>query len=276
MPLFRYLFLALALLFAAPPVHAQAFLPGKQATDTNPQPVKLLCWNGSAYDPCSLSGGGGGGGDASSANQLAVQAAPGSTSTRAVTVQGNVASGATDVGNPLKIGGLVNTTAPTALATGQRTDFWTTAFGALEIAGATTTGADAVANNVMRSISGQNTAALGLLLTSNYVFNGTTWDRQRGDTNGTYVVTKGGTGFVTNQVSVGTTATLVAAARAGRAKITVSIGAANNCAFGPAGVTLTNGYPLQPVAGANMPFETGAAVYGICSATTTVSSAEVF
>lgn len=50
---------------------------------------------------------------------------------------GNVASGVTDTGNPLKIGGIFNTTQPT-VTTGQRVDFQATARGALIAA----TGAD--------------------------------------------------------------------------------------------------------------------------------------
>lgn len=53
-------------------------------------------------------------------------------------VQGNVASAASDSGNPLKIGGIFNTTQPT-VTTGQRVDFQSTARGAQIVA----TGADA-------------------------------------------------------------------------------------------------------------------------------------
>lgn len=69
----RLLMLCLALLAGAPAI-AQTppdYRPGGATTSTNPLPVQLRCWNGTAYQPCSLSGGGGGGGgDASAANQL--------------------------------------------------------------------------------------------------------------------------------------------------------------------------------------------------------------
>lgn len=82
--------------------------------------------------------------------------------------------------------------------------------------------------------------------------------------------------LTTGQVSVGTTATLVATARAGRQRITVTTTAANACAFGNAGVTTSTGFPLQPIAGASVPFQTSAAIYAACSATTTVGYAEEF
>jgi hypothetical protein len=191
-------------------------------------------------------------------------------------VEGNSASGAADTGNPVKIGGLVNTTTPTAATTGQRDDFWSTAYGALEVAGITVSGADGIANNVLRSISGQNTVAVGPLFIANSHFNGTTWDRMRGDTTGTYMVQKGTASLATGQISAGTTSTLIAAARAGRSKITLAVGAANACAFGNTGVTTTTGFPLQPVAGASLVLTTSAAVYAACSATTTVGYIEEF
>ena len=44
-------------------------------------------------------------------------------------VQGNAASGATDTGNPLKIGGKYTSAAPTPVTNGQRVDAWYDAFG---------------------------------------------------------------------------------------------------------------------------------------------------
>ena len=86
----------------------------------------------------------------------------------------------------------------------------------------------------------------------------------------------GSAALATDQVSVGTSATLVKAARAGRAKIILIVGAANSCAIGAAGVTLTTGALLQPVAGATLTLDTSAAVYAACSATTIVSFIEQF
>ena len=94
--------------------------------------------------------------------------------------------------------------------------------------------------------------------------------------NGLNTVARGSTSLATGQVSVGTTAVQVVAARTGRARATFTVGAANTCAFGNAGVTTTTGFPLQPVAGANLSLETGAAVFAVCSATTTVGFIETF
>lgn len=88
--------------------------------------------------------------------------------------------------------------------------------------------------------------------------------------------TRGTTSIAAGQVSVGTTAVQVVTARAGRATVTFSVGAANACSFGPAGVTTTTGFALQPVAGASLTLNTAAAVFAICSATTTISNIEQY
>lgn len=85
------------------------------------------------------------------------------------------------------------------------------------------------------------------------------------------IVEQGGGNIVTAQTSVTTTATLVAAARATRQRVTFSVGAANTCAFGNSGVTTTTGFPLQPTVGATLTIQTTAAIYAVCSATTTIS-----
>lgn len=54
-------------------------------------------------------------------------------------VVGNVASGSSDSGNPVKIGGVFNTTPPT-LTTGQRSDIQVSSRGSLQIAGTSATG----------------------------------------------------------------------------------------------------------------------------------------
>jgi glycerate kinase len=78
----------------------------------------------------------------------------------------------------------------------------------------------------------------------------------------------------TTQTSVGTTATLVAAARPGRTRITIGIGAANACAVGGPGITLTTGFALAATAGATIVILTNNDVYAVCAATTTVSTLE--
>lgn len=90
------------------------------------------------------------------------------------------------------------------------------------------------------------------------------------------VVPRGTGTLATGQVSVSTTSTQVVAARANRATVTMSVGAANACAFGNTGVTTTTGFPLQPVAGATLSLDTSAAVFAVCSAATTISFVEQF
>ena len=87
----------------------------------------------------------------------------------------------------------------------------------------------------------------------------------------------GATSIASTQVAVGTTATQVAPARAGRTQIIVTVDAAVRCAFGPAGVTLATGFPLQPVAGATLTLSASAAVFGVCAtAATNVGYIEAF
>lgn len=52
--------LILACFACASPAAAQIFNWGSRVTDDNPQPVKLVCWNGTAYASCAFGGGGGG------------------------------------------------------------------------------------------------------------------------------------------------------------------------------------------------------------------------
>lgn len=111
---------------------------------------------GTASNPLITSGGGG-----ASSNQ----------------VQGTAASGATAVGNPLQMGGVVNTATPSALTTGQAVPQWMGARGSAanfitsqdgaSIVSVASSGADAVTN-----------VATSFLVTSRLSgFNATSWDR---------------------------------------------------------------------------------------------------
>ena len=91
------------------------------------------------------------------------------------------------------------------------------------------------------------------------------------------VTERGGSTIATGQVVVGTTATLVAAARTGRQKIGVTVTTAVQCAFGNAGVTLATGWPLVAAAYTSDSWDTSAAIYGVCaSADTTVAYREQY
>jgi hypothetical protein len=128
---------------------------------------------------------------------------------------GNVASGATDSGNPVKVGGKYNTTLPT-LTDGQRGDLQTDAKGNMRVLSVDTlaAGADALSNSNMGYPIGSATLSTGVLRTSgSYYFNGTTWDRARGNTTGAFVVptaaTVGGASFL--NIAAGQATTVVKA-----------------------------------------------------------------
>ncbi len=106
------------------------------------------------------------------------------TGANSIPVQGNVASGATDAGNPLKVGMVYRATLPT-LTDGQRVDAQADARGSLRVLnqGITTAGTDAYANTGFAGIGStdqQGSARWGI--NGTLLFNGSTWDRMRGDT----------------------------------------------------------------------------------------------
>lgn len=100
----------------------------------------------------------------------------------------------------------------------------------------------------------------------------------QGITNGTpqNTISRGGTSMATGQISVTTTATLIAAARTNRQRITVSVTTAVACAFGNTGVTTATGFPLTATAGASYTIDTSAALYGVCASAATVGYMETF
>lgn len=100
-----------------------------------------------------------------------------------VTATGNVASGATDSGNPLKIGCAYNSTQPT-VTTGLRIDCQTTNHGDIRVfmAGTPSTGADAVSNTSLASVGVSGTDSNGAfrpLSVISTAYNGTSVDRIR-------------------------------------------------------------------------------------------------
>lgn len=103
------------------------------------------------------------------------------------TVVGNVASGATDSGNPVKVGGINNTTKPT-LTDGQRGDIQLDTRGNIQMTlfnANTNTSIVANADNADAvAVSSSNNKLIGL--SRNTVFNGATWDRMYGDTGGVW------------------------------------------------------------------------------------------
>lgn len=103
-------------------------------------------------------------------------------------------------------------------------------------------------------------------------FNGTTWDRARGDTTGLYTVDKGVPTIAAGQITVAATATSIVAARAGRSKVTIVNSGAVDVFLGPAGVTITTGILLNGVKGSSVELNTSAAIFGIAASGTQVVS----
>lgn len=87
-------------------------------------------------------------------------------------------------------------------------------------------------------------------------------------------VNKGGASIFTSQVAVTTAATLVAAARTGRQKISISSTSAVVFYVGPSGVTAANGFYVAAAAGATVTLDTAAAVYAIGAAAVTLTVIE--
>lgn len=84
-----------------------------------------------------------------------------------------------------------------------------------------------------------------------------------------------GSGVIaTGQVAVTTSATLVAAARAGRKSITISSTSAVVFYVGAAGVTTGTGLYVAGAAGATVTLDTSAAVYAIGASAVTLSYLE--
>lgn len=126
-------------------------------------------------------------------------------------VEGTVASGATDSGNPVKVGGVYNTTI-SALTAGQRSDLQVTSRGSLKIVN---TASDGLTQQGFLATPSDASANTGANLSSTgafgFVFNGTTWDRARGDaTAGQYVQLRAATtgGYSFSNISTNTTTTV--------------------------------------------------------------------
>lgn len=128
-------------------------------------------------------------------------------------VVGNVASGATDSGNGVKLAGVFTTT-PAAVTTGQRRDVEVSARGAVSVF--IKDASNSVVGVITPSTDALSALNVGIVSAAlNYGFNGTTYDRLRGDTNGlvnqphalvanrwTYVAASGGISNTTTAVTI--------------------------------------------------------------------------
>ncbi|WP_416463945.1 hypothetical protein [Sphingomonas sp. VDB2] len=208
---------------------------------------------------------------------LPVTASSGGSGATSDQVQGAGAAGAAAVGNPVGVGGIYSTTPPT-LTDSLRGNLQLGSRGALQVQLMTADSVTAFAGVGTANDTGSNTLNALRVYSAGSLYNAgaAQWVRAPGDTTGAYSVSKGAPSLATGQISVGTSSTLVAAARSGRGKITVTLHGANDCYFGNAGVTTTTGFRIKGVDGASYPIETSAAIYGACSATTTVSFIEQY
>jgi hypothetical protein len=113
----------------------------------------------------------------------------GGTAASPSVVQGNVGSGVADSGNPVKVGGKYNATLPT-FADLQRGDLQIDTRGNLRASmiANTVTGVDGTANAALAQVWDNASFFPRLLTIAPTVFNGTSWDRARGDTVGQSVI----------------------------------------------------------------------------------------
>ncbi len=84
------------------------------------------------------------------------------------------------------------------------------------------------------------------------------------------------TTIATGQVSVGTSSTLVVAARTGRTSVTITMLGGVDAYLGVTGVTTSTGTLLLGAKGASFTLNTSAAVYGVAASTVSVSYEEEF
>lgn len=135
-------------------------------------------------------------------------------------VQGNVAASSTDSGNPVKTGGMVNNT-PATYTDGQRGDTQLDTRGNTKVtlmALNTSSGLPLVASNADAQTTGSAATRLEII-SRGYHFNGTTFDRMRGDTTGTFMVsvpTSSSANTVINSTSTAYEASRVIKSSAGR------------------------------------------------------------
>lgn len=189
-------------------------------------------------------------------------------------VQGNVASGAADSGNPVKVGGRYNSTLPT-LADGQRGDAQVGTRGSLNVTLCQANGTNCgFSLNAGQDALGNSTPAI-VAYAPAMLFNGTTFDRAFTCPNSAVVnVTAAATTQIvalsaSTQIRVCSIAISMSAA--GTAKFLYGTGA--NCATGPvdltAAMTLATGTPLELSASAGGSLLRTASSNALCVAAVT-------
>lgn len=104
-------------------------------------------------------------------------------------VAGTVADNAADSGNPIKVGAKYNATQPT-YDDGDRADLQVNSRGELIVRLYTASNAIAAVVTNTDAVATSSIASKYQVASLGYVYNGTTFDRMRGDTTGTYTVAK--------------------------------------------------------------------------------------
>lgn len=148
-----------------------------------------------------LAGGGGGATNAELVAALATQTGTKTTASAALPAGGaglvgwlsniwqsffGVAHDTVDSGNPVKIGGRYSTTVPT-LTTGNRGDLLVNRGSSLMVAIDTSSAAADAFSNTNAAFLNSRTSSQVLPISGNMVYNNATWDRMRGNTNGTFM-----------------------------------------------------------------------------------------
>lgn len=130
----------------------------------------------------------------------------GAASADILTVQGFEASNVAVTSAPFGMGGLSSSSYPTSVITGRRVNTWHSLRGAPVISfGAVTSAVDANSNGLQAYILDSTGDSLSFLPIFNFVYNGASWDRQRGNTSGTFVL-PGGHSFA--NITTATTTTV--------------------------------------------------------------------
>lgn len=153
------------------------------ATDSSGIPIPIQLESDGSVPVTVVAGGSGGGlTDA----ELRATPVPVSGTVTASNTTGNVASGDADSGKPVKIGGKYNATAPT-LSDGQRGDLQLDSRGTAKVILANGTNTQNWKADNADAVAVSATLDKPATVNRNTVYNGSTWDRMRGDTTGTYV-----------------------------------------------------------------------------------------
>ena len=188
----RWMFAVGAALVVAAPVAAQSTFPTRAAGVRAGGQVLLIC--DATASNCAPAGPTNampvtamGGGPTSSATSQSVVPA---TDSAPFPVVGNVAAGASDSGNPLKIGCFASGSTPAAVATGQRANVWCTPTGQLfaVVGGLSFNLGDnlGLGNGAFTGITDASGSGKALVTTAIY-YDGSNYSRVRGDSSGTFV-----------------------------------------------------------------------------------------